>query len=93
MGEYSMKTPKLAPISLGRIVRHLSVYGMKEQDGLVVEDAGMKYGRHYVWVSWIDPATKTVTKTAFWDDVLVLSPQSTSDFLAKAAKSMSYATL
>ena len=89
-----MRTPKkLAPISLGSIVSHLSVYGMKEQSGLVVEDAGIKYGRHYVWVAWMDPKTKEVRKTAFWDARLIPASESTHSFLKRTAKSMTCDTL
>ena len=80
-------------ISLGAIVRHADKYGMKRMSGLVVEDAGNKYGRHYVWVAWIEPKTKEVRKTAFWDARLILANESTHSFLERTAKSTTYKTL
>lgn len=85
-----MNTPQ--SITVGSVVSHLSEYGMKKQSGLVVEDAGVKYRRHYVWVAWIEPVTLEVRKTAFWDDVLVISSQTSKDFIAMSAKTMTYAS-
>jgi len=85
-----MNTPKkLATISLGAVVRHCDEAAMKTQSGLVVEDAGTKYGRHYVWVAWIEPETQEVRKTAFWDDKLINFNESTHSFLERTAKSTS----
>ena len=78
------------PLQVGLVVKHSSKFGMKKQSGLIVEDAGEKYRRHYSWVAWIEPKTLEVRKTAFWDEVLVVSKQSPKDFLAKTAKSMTY---
>lgn len=80
------------PLQVGIVVKHISEYGMKKQSGLIVEDAGEKYKRHYVWVAWIEPKTLEVRKTAFWDGVLIVSKQTSKDFIAKTAKSMTYVT-
>jgi hypothetical protein len=79
------------PIPINSVVTHLSKYGMKRQSGLVVENAGTKYGRQYVWVAWVTPKTLTIMKTAFWTGVLRVSPQTAKDFIEKTAKSMTCA--
>jgi hypothetical protein len=79
------------PVPINSVVTHLSKYGMKKQAGLVVADAGTKYGRQYVWVSWVAPKTLVVMQTAFWTQVLRVSDQTAQEFIKQTAKSMSYA--
>lgn len=64
---------------------------MNKQAGLVVAEAGVKYGRRYVWVAWIAPKTQAIMKTAFWTDILRVSPQTAKDFIESTAKSMTCA--
>lgn len=78
-------------LNIGSVVTHASRYGMQKQSGLVVDNAGTRYGRQYVWVAWIAPKTLVTMKTAFWTEVLRISPQSAKDFLKTTAKSMGYA--
>lgn len=82
---------KSTPIPLNSVVTHNSKFGMSKQAGLVVADAGVKYGRHYVWVSWVHPETQDIMKTAFWDHILRVSPQTAKDFIETTAKSMTCA--
>lgn len=82
---------KTTLIPLNSVVTHVSKYGMKRQSGLVVADAGTKYGRQYVWVAWIAPKTQQIMKTAFWTQILRVTPQTAKDFIEKTAKSMTYA--
>jgi hypothetical protein len=60
-------------IKVGSTVGHTSKYGMGNSTGLVVAEAGNKYGRRYVWVNYTHPRTKTTYNCAFWDAVLILS--------------------
>jgi hypothetical protein len=79
---------KSTPISLNSVVTHLSKFGMSKQAGLVVAEAGVKYGRQYVWVAWIHPLTHEIMKTAFWTQVLRISPRTAKEFIETTAKSM-----
>jgi hypothetical protein len=79
---------KNTPIPLNSVVTHISKFGMKKQSGLVVAEAGTNYSRQYVWVAWITPKTQVVMKTAFWTQVLRISPQTAKDFIKTTAESM-----
>jgi hypothetical protein len=63
-------------IKVGSSVSHTSIYGMAKSTGLVVAEAGNKYGRRYVWVNYTNLKTKKTYNCAFWDAVLVLSNRS-----------------
>lgn len=67
-----MKVTK-SPIKVGSVVGHSSQYGMGNSTGLVVAEAGNKYGRRYVWVNYTHPRSKKTYNCAFWDAVLNLS--------------------
>jgi hypothetical protein len=60
-------------IKVGSTVGHSSQYGMGKSTGMVVAEAGNKYGRRYVWVNYTHPKTKKTYNCAFWDAVLLLS--------------------
>ena len=70
-----MKVHK-SPIHVGSTVGHSSQYGIGNSTGLVVAEAGTKYGRRYVWVNYTHPRTKKTYNCAFWDAVLILSTRS-----------------
>lgn len=58
-------------IKVGSFVGHTSQYGMGNMPGRVIAEAGMRYGRRYVWVNYTHNG-KTYN-SAFWDAVLVLT--------------------
>jgi hypothetical protein len=60
-------------IKVGSVVGHTSQYGMGNSTGMVVAEAGNKYGRRYVWVNYTHPLTKKTYNCAFWDATLLLS--------------------
>lgn len=67
-----MKTVK-SPIKVGSTVGHTSKFGMGNSTGMVVAEAGNRYGRRYVWVNYTHPKSKKTYNCAFWDAVLLLS--------------------
>ncbi len=64
-------------IRVGVSVTHTSKYGMGLATGLVVAEAGMRYGRRYVWVNYTVDSRKKTYNSAFWEEVLVFSPVKT----------------
>ena len=66
---------KTGNIRVGQFVKHTSKYGMTEETGCVISEAGTKYGRRYVWVNYTVKKTGKTYNSAFWDQVLTLSPQ------------------
>jgi len=57
-------------INIGSSVSHTSTYGMQGAHGKVVAEAGVRYGRRYVWVNYTTPKTGKTFNSAFWDQVL-----------------------
>jgi len=67
-------------------VGHNSQYGMGSVTGCVVAEAGVKYGRRYLWVNY---TTKGKTyNSAFWDGVLFPSNER-SEVLAPTTENTS----
>ena len=62
---------------MGAFVSHTSIYGMTKESGRVIAEAGTRYGRRYVWVNYTIKATKKTYNSAFWDQVLRISPVKT----------------
>lgn len=60
-------------IRVGVSVTHKNKYGMTLATGLVVAEAGTRYGRRYVWVNYTIESRKKTYNSAFWDEVLVVS--------------------
>jgi hypothetical protein len=74
-------------IVVGMFVGHTSQYGMGKATGRVIAEAGMRYGRRYLWVNY---TTKGKTfNSAFWDAVLVPS-NAYSPVLPPTTESTSY---
>jgi len=74
-------------VRVGAFVCHTSEYGMGKVTGRVVAEAGMRYGRRYMWVNY---TTKGKTyNSAFWDAVLVPSNR-VSKVQAPTVESTSY---
>jgi hypothetical protein len=78
------------PIPIGSVVSHKSQYGMQQQSGIVLDDAGIRYGRHYVWVGWVIPGTEKSYRAAFWESVLIKTSEPLKIFIERTAKSMTY---
>lgn len=60
-------------VQVGSFVSHTSKYGMAEVIGMVIAEAGNRYGRRYVWVNYTVPKRKKTYNSAFWDAVLEVS--------------------
>lgn len=74
-------------IVVGMFVGHTSQYGMGKVTGRVIAEAGMRYGRRYLWVNY---TTKGKTfNSAFWDAVLLPSNYA-SKVQAPTVESTSY---
>ncbi len=82
-----MKKQQNHNIKVGMFVGHTSQYGMGKMPGRVIAEAGMRYGRRYVWVNYT--ANGKTYNSAFWDDVL-LPTDAYSVVLPPTVESTSY---